>query len=181
VTGTTDASPKVIATVEVGNDPSEVAVSPLTGAAYVVSDGNHLGNLVTVINGETNKVAAVIPDHVGSFDGPGGIAISPKTGTVYVANDISSTVSVISGKTSTVTASISFPDGNAGTAEVAVSPVTGSVYANGVTNGGLTNNSLGALWVSGRRPRREGGRRNPSAFHGRAGRVGGVFRLDVRR
>ena len=84
---------------------------------------------------------------MGGFDGPGGIAISPKTGTVYVANDLSSTVSVISGKTNGVTTSIGFPDGNVGTEEVAVSPKTGNVYAEGVTNGGLVNDSAGALWV----------------------------------
>jgi YVTN family beta-propeller protein len=47
-------------------------------------------------------VTATIP--VGS--GPGGVAADRKTKTIYVANDFSSTVSVISGRTNTVTATI---------------------------------------------------------------------------
>ena len=52
------------------------------------------------------------------------MAINPKTGTVYVANG-GGTVSVISGRTGKVTATIhvgSQPDG------VAINPATGAVY-----------------------------------------------------
>ena len=58
------------------------------------------------------------------------------TGTVYVANSGSNTVSVISGRTGTVTGTITV-----GTipAAVAVNPVTGTVY--------VTNNSDGTVSV----------------------------------
>jgi YVTN family beta-propeller protein len=48
------------------------------------------------------KVTATIP--VGSF--PEGVAANPKTNTAYVTNRFSNTVSVISGRTNTVTATI---------------------------------------------------------------------------
>ena len=143
---------KVIANVSVAYDsepsgepidPYEVAVSPVTGVVYVVSEGYHTGNLITVISGKTNKVAAVIPNEVGYFGGSGQIAISPKTGSVYVANDLSGNVSVISGKTNTVTGLISgllHPD------DLAANPVTGNVYVASVAYNSAGNNA-GALSV----------------------------------
>ena len=124
-------------------DPYEVAVSPVTGVVYVVSDGYRAGNLITVISWKTNKVAAVIPNEVAYWGGPGAIAISPKTGTVYVANDLSSDVSVISGKTNTVTGLIS---GLLHPQELAANPVTGNVYVESVADNIAGNNS-GALSV----------------------------------
>ena len=68
-------------------------------------------------------------------DGPFGVATNPVTNTVYVAqfgdlaaNSFGNTVSVISGKTDTVTATI--PVGNA-PGEVAANPLTNTAY---VTN-----------------------------------------------
>jgi DNA-binding beta-propeller fold protein YncE len=46
-----------------------------------------------VINGQTNKVAAIVP--VGSL--PQGAAADPQTNTVYVANNGSRPVSVLAG------------------------------------------------------------------------------------
>ncbi len=150
---------KVIASVSVAYDsepsgepvdPYEVAVSPVTGVVYVVSEGYHTGNLITVISGKTNKVAAVVPNEVAYFGGSGQIAISPKTGTVYVGNDISGNVSVINGKTNKLTGLILFPDGYLHAEDVAVNPVTGDVYAEtviyGVTSPGGVNTE-GAFWV----------------------------------
>jgi YVTN family beta-propeller protein len=151
---------KVIASVSVAYasepsgeplDPYAVAVSPVTGAVYVVSEGYHTGNLVTVISGKTNKVTAVIPNEVTYFGGSGQIAISPKTGTVYVGNDMSGNVSVISGKTNKLTGLIEFPDGYLHAEDVAVSPVTGDVYVEnviyGVTSPGGGESAEGAFWV----------------------------------
>ena len=144
---------KVIASVSVAYasepsgepvDPYAIAVSPVTGVVYVVSEGYHTGNLITVISWKTNKVAAVIPNEVGYFGGSGAIAISPKTGTVYVGNDISGNVSVINGKTNTLTGLIEFPDGYQHAEDVAVNPVNGDVYAETVTSG-VSN--AGAFWV----------------------------------
>jgi YVTN family beta-propeller protein len=56
---------------------------------------------------------------------PFGVAVNPKTNTLYVTNYSSPTVWVISGRTNTVTASISDPDGAYG---VAVNPKTNTVY-----------------------------------------------------
>jgi YVTN family beta-propeller protein len=53
------------------------------------------------------------------------MAVSPLSGDVYVTNIKNGTVSVISGRTGTVTATI--PVGN-GPVGVAVNPLTGAVY-----------------------------------------------------
>jgi DNA-binding beta-propeller fold protein YncE len=93
-TAATGAHPRVIATVKVGTQPSDVAVSPVTGAAYVVSEGYHTGNLVTAISGKTSKLAGhvIVKDGVSISQS----AVSPRTGDVYSIGSASD-VSVISG------------------------------------------------------------------------------------
>jgi YVTN family beta-propeller protein len=60
-----------------------------------------------------------------------GVAVNPKTNTIYVANSFSPSVSVISGRTDTVTATI--PAGFfAGPYGVAVNPKTNTVYVTGL-------------------------------------------------
>ena len=82
------------------------------------------------------RVRATVP--VGSS--PGAAAADPKTGAVYVTNSGSDTVSVISGRTNTVTATIPVA---AGPGAVAVNPRTNTVY---VTNYGSDTVSV----ISGR-------------------------------
>jgi YVTN family beta-propeller protein len=71
-------------------------------------------------------VTATIP--VGTYISPLEVAVNPKTNTTYVTNSHGDTVSVISGRTNTVTATIpvgGFPFG------AAVNPETNTAY---VTN-----------------------------------------------
>jgi DNA-binding beta-propeller fold protein YncE len=126
------ASPRVIATVKIGAQPVQVAVSPRTGEAYVLNKNN----TVTVINGRTSKVTATIRINPADSDQiSGAIVVNQVTGDVYVINlghdDTAGTVTVISGTTDKVIATIAValdPD------EVVVSPVNGEVY---VTGGGV--------------------------------------------
>ncbi|WP_319436181.1 beta-propeller fold lactonase family protein [Mycobacterium sp. RTGN5] len=92
--------PTATATVPVGNDPSEVALSPDGSKLYVT---NLNDNTVSVIDTATNRVTATIP--VGKA--PEGVAVSPN-GTVYVTNISDGTVSVLGGGNA-VTKTISVP------------------------------------------------------------------------
>lgn len=65
------------------------------------------------------------------------VAVNPKTNTIYAANLFSDTVSVISGRTSTVVATVPVGVGPSG---VAANPKTGNVY---VTN--LIDNTVSVL------------------------------------
>ena len=58
-------------------------------------------------------------------ESPGGVAVNPTTNTVYVANYDSNTVSVIDGKTNTVTDTVSVGESPGG---VAVNPTTNTIY-----------------------------------------------------
>ena len=88
-----DPSNTVVATVDVGNEPLDVAVSPTgpdAGFIYVT----HGGNMVSVINPATHAVSTIT---VGQ--GAGGVAVSrigPEAGDVYTTNDVDGTVTVIS-------------------------------------------------------------------------------------
>jgi YVTN family beta-propeller protein len=95
--------PRVIATIEVGDVPRDVAITPDGSRAYVA---NQFDGTVSVIDTATNTVTATIP--VGDY--PFGVAVSPNGSRVYVTNADSDTVSVIDAATNTVTATI--PVGN---------------------------------------------------------------------
>jgi YVTN family beta-propeller protein len=119
----------VVATITVGANPFDVAVTPNGKHVYVA---NSLGNSVSVIDTSTNAVTATIP--VGNL--PEFLAVAPDGHHVYVANDNDNTVSVIATATNTVTATISvgtFPAG------LAVTPDSERVY---VANGGDNNVSV---------------------------------------
>ena len=64
------ASNTVVATVPMGEEPIDVAVTPDGARAYVTNFG---GTTVSVINTATNTVVATVP--VGA--GPTGVAITP--------------------------------------------------------------------------------------------------------
>ncbi|MDG2308042.1 MAG: hypothetical protein P8R42_25980 [Candidatus Binatia bacterium] len=80
------ASDTVIANIEVGNGPFDVALSPSGGFAYVT---NRADDSVSVIDTSTNLVIDEIP--VGAT--PEGIAAGG--GEIYVSNDSANTVTVI--------------------------------------------------------------------------------------
>ncbi len=92
--------PKVIDTIDIGDAPFGVAVSP-DGAT--VLRHQRIRGTVSVIDTATNTVTATIA--VG--DSPVGVAVSPDGATVYVTNAVDDTVSVIDTATNTVTATIS--------------------------------------------------------------------------
>ena len=122
-------------TVTVGYYPSTVAVNPVTNRIYVAnqcgSDTNCAGDgTVTVIDGSSNSVLATVT--VGSD--PYGIAVNPATNLIYVTNycgadtscqTLSGTVSVISGASNTVTATVNV---GAGPALPVVNSVTNKIY-----------------------------------------------------
>lgn len=80
------ATDAVIASIEVGNEPFDVALSPSGGFAYVT---NRADDTVSVIDTSTQLVIDEIP--VGTT--PEGIAAGG--GEIYVTNDVSNTVTVI--------------------------------------------------------------------------------------
>jgi YVTN family beta-propeller protein len=90
------ATNQATATVNVGNGPYGVALSPDGTTVYVT---NQNANTVSVINATTNTVTATVP--VGNR--PTGIAVSPDGTKVYVANQNDNTVSVIDTSTNSAT------------------------------------------------------------------------------
>jgi YVTN family beta-propeller protein len=82
-------TPHVIATIDVGDAPAGVAVTPDGATAYVA---NVVDDTVSVIDTATNTVTATIT--VG--DGPIFVAVSPDGTRAYVTNQADGTVSVIS-------------------------------------------------------------------------------------
>lgn len=93
----------VIATIDLEDILSSVAVSPDGDSAYVVGVGD---NVVSVIDTVTNTVIATVP--VG--EDPFGVAVRPDGARAYVTNRTDDTVSVINTVTNTVIATI--PVGN---------------------------------------------------------------------
>ncbi|HEC83970.1 MAG TPA: hypothetical protein ENI48_01815, partial [Thioploca sp.] len=80
----------VTTTVEVGSNPSALAVNPQTNQIYVA---NIASNTVTVIDGGNNSVTTTV--EVGEY--PTALAVNPQTNQIYVANQWSNTVTVIDG------------------------------------------------------------------------------------
>jgi YVTN family beta-propeller protein len=77
---------------------------------------------VTAINGATNQPATI---NVGKY--PFALAFNPATNRIYVANSVDNTVSVISGASNTVVATLSDPAASS-PQSVAVDPLTNRIY-----------------------------------------------------
>ena len=75
-------------TLQVGTNPTHLAVNPIRNEIYVV---NTQSGTVSVIDAENNRVAATIPVH----RQPSFIAVDPTGHRAYVANSGSNTVSVL--------------------------------------------------------------------------------------
>ncbi|MEO8735758.1 MAG: YncE family protein [Edaphobacter sp.] len=75
-------------TLQVGSDPTGLAVNPRRNEVYVVNTGS---GTISVINAETNRVAATIPVHRQPYF----ISVDDTGRRAYVANSASNTVSVI--------------------------------------------------------------------------------------
>jgi len=92
---------KAPATVDVGNNPFDVAVNEATDTIYVA---NNADNTVSVINGATcngtnHAGCGQIPATVAVGARPSALAVDESTDTIYVANANDNTVSVIDGAT----------------------------------------------------------------------------------
>ena len=75
-------------TLQVGTNPTYLAANPVRNEIYVV---NTQSGTVSVIDAETNRIAATIPVHrLPSF-----IAVDPTGHRAYVANSGSNTISVL--------------------------------------------------------------------------------------
>lgn len=89
----------VVATVPVGSDPNDVAVTPDGKTVYVVNSGS---NTLTVISGQTDTV--ITTTVVGTR--PEEIAISPDGTKAFVTNSVSNDVSVINTTTHALIATV---------------------------------------------------------------------------
>jgi YVTN family beta-propeller protein len=78
----------VIATIEVGESPTEIAFNPINGSMYIVDTGLVFTNGgVSVIDGRTNKFLTNI-----NISGPGNVAFNPNNNDIYVTNSTDVTV-----------------------------------------------------------------------------------------
>jgi hypothetical protein len=147
---------KVTASVPLGSsgvagnlrDAMDVAVSPVTGEAYVYGQDQHqprysyMGEFLAVISGKTNKVIETWTGTDGATTTLGAPVISPKTGDVYYADIKDNEVVIRSGTTNAVIGTVTgFPDSGYGPTPLTVSPVTGDLY--------VENFGDFSLWVVG--------------------------------
>ncbi len=95
-----DATNTLLATVNVGYSPWGIAYDSRNGYVYVANDG--AGTTVRIFNG-LSIIGSVV---VGSS--PDGVTYDGENGYVYTANSGSHTLSVISGATNTVVATLSY-------------------------------------------------------------------------
>lgn len=138
----------VIATIPVGQTPSDVAITPDSRFVYVANNNNNNvpgGSTVSVIDVATQTVVTTISDP--SFNAPYTVTINPAGTKAYVTNSGSTTISIIDIATNTVTGVINgffgpsdmviTPDGNTGY----VSNYVGA-GSNTVTVVNLQNNTI---------------------------------------
>jgi YVTN family beta-propeller protein len=117
----------VVATINVGGSPYEVAISPNGEQVYVT---NLSGNDVSVIETANNAVVATIP--VGQA--PQSVAFTPKGTEAYVANSLSNNVSVIDTASQTVVATVPVQSGPVGVAMALTSNGTFAYVSNSGSN-----------------------------------------------
>ncbi|WP_438309659.1 YncE family protein [Streptomyces sp. HUAS TT3] len=103
------ATNAVVATVPVGDTPTDAAVDAGRARAYVV---NREDDTVSVINTDTNAVVTTVP--VG--DGPFDVAVDSPRARAYVTNSASDTVSAINTATDDVIDTFPAGDGPVGVA-----------------------------------------------------------------
>ncbi len=110
-----DEPNKVVATIEVGDTPAGIAVTPNNLFAYVANnnnDGIPNGDSVSVLNLTHNTLQQTIHDN--SFDQPYTVTINAAGTIAYVTNSNGSTVTMIDLSTNTVTGTINGFDGPSG-------------------------------------------------------------------
>ena len=85
----------VVNTINVGNNPRGVSVSPDGNFVYVA---NQFDDTVSVIDANSNSVV----NNIGAGDGPLGVSVSPDGNFVYVTNYFGATVSIIDANNNSV-------------------------------------------------------------------------------
>ena len=85
----------ITVTINVGNNPTALAVNSIGTRVYVSNGGD---NSVSVIDAATNNIIATIP--VGNW--PSGVSLTPDGKKVYVTNQYSNNVNVIDADTNTI-------------------------------------------------------------------------------
>lgn len=130
----TISAEKIIATIEVGKNPSAIAITQNGQFAYVVNNNHHgvaSGNTVSVIDLATKQVVKTISHP--SFNGPYTITINHRTNKAYVTNSNSTTISIIDIPSNSVVGVI---DGFKGPSGMAIMPQGNIAY---VVNYGFPN------------------------------------------
>lgn len=122
--GISPAAAQVSQYIGTGNNPTHVAVNPLTNKIYVA---NQSDNTITVIDGATSATTTV-----SAGQGVSAIAVNTRTNTIYAANEFDNTVTVVDGATNTVTSTL--PTTSA-PLDIVVNAVTNTVYVS--INSGL--------------------------------------------
>jgi DNA-binding beta-propeller fold protein YncE len=100
--------------IPVGDNPTDVAVNPMTGLVYVV---NQNSNNVSVLSG----LAVTETISVGTF--PSAVDVDPTSGYVYVSNSLSNTISVLQGTVEVAVVPVGEAPG-----EISVNPSSGRAY-----------------------------------------------------
>lgn len=106
---------RIIATIEVGDTPAGIAITPDGSFAYVANNNNDGivgGDTVSVIDLCTNTVVATISD--ASFAEPYTVTINADGTKAYITNSNSTTITIIDIATNTVTGTIGGFDGPSG-------------------------------------------------------------------
>ena len=123
-----DGATNTTTNVTVGTLPWAVSVNPVTNRIYVA---NNASNTISVIDGATNSVFAVVLTRaISAVD----LAVNAVTNKVYVANRISDNVTVIDGLTHST---VLVPCG-ASPVSVTVDPIANKVYAANSGSGSVT-------------------------------------------
>jgi DNA-binding beta-propeller fold protein YncE len=124
------SGPPIVRAVDVGGQPTAIAIDPATHRVYVACVTPAHGNQLRVIDGPTNRVIASMPL---GLDTIGALAIDPVAGVGY-AVDINGRVQLIGLAHRHVLAAISTGDTD-GLDQVAVNPRSGHAYiSNPVAN-----------------------------------------------
>lgn len=140
---------RIVATVNVGDTPAGIAITPDNRFAYVANnnnDGIPGGDTVSVINLQTNTVQQTISDP--SFNEPYTITINAEGTKAYVTNSNSTTITIIDIASRAVIGTIGGFDGPSG---MVISPNGKIAYVNnyggpsGVGSGNGTTVSIVSL------------------------------------
>jgi YVTN family beta-propeller protein len=141
--------PYFVKNISLGTAPQGVGVNPETNRIYVADSGGGGGpdNDLFVINGKTNTVITTIF----GFNAPKGVAVNSETNRIYVTNIGNNSISVVDGKTNTITIPAITVGSSPGA--VAVNERTNRIYvANSVDNtisviDGKTNSVTATIFV----------------------------------